>query len=93
MTTLLTNRLTHDAEQLLLAIEALFPEDVERVRSWVGRRLANGDFMGRVVDADLLRRAAERWPDPLFRRVFDGATRFLHRDPSAAVFFRARAAV
>lgn len=93
MTTLLTNRLTHDAEQLLLAIEALFPEDAERVRGWVGRRISNGDFSGRIVDADLLRLAANRWPDPLFRRVFEGAARFLGRDPAAAVFFRLRAAV
>lgn len=82
MTTLLTHRLSHDAEQLLLAVEALFPDDAERVRSWVGRRIANGDFAGRSVDANLLRLAASRWPDPLFRQAFDGARRFMERDVS-----------
>jgi hypothetical protein len=80
MTTLLTDRLSHDAEQLLLAVEALFPDDAERVRSWVGRRIANGDFTGRDVDAALLRLAASRWPDPLFRQAFEGARRFINRE-------------
>lgn len=90
MTTLLTHRLSHDAEQLLLAVEALFPDDAERVLSWVGRRIANGDLSGRVVDADLLRLAASRWPDPLFRHAFDGARKFMERDlrPSLLPFRR-----
>ena len=92
MTTLLTDRLSHDAEQLLLAVEALFPDDAERVRSWVGRRIANGDFAGRPVDAALLRLAASRWPDPLFRQAFDGARKFMERDLSLFRFGRARVA-
>ena len=79
MTTMLTSRLSHDAEQLLLAIDALFPEDAERVRSWVGRRIANGDFAGRPVDGRLLRHAASKWPDPLFRQALESAARFMDR--------------
>ena len=79
MTTMLTSRLSHDAEQLLLAIDALFPEDAERVRSWVGRRISNGDFAGRPIDAKLLRHAASKWPDPLFRQTLDSAARFIDR--------------
>ena len=77
---MLTFRLTHDAEQLLLAVDALFPEDAERIRSWVGRRIANGDFTGRIVDQKLLRHAASQWPDPLFRQTLESAARFLTRD-------------
>lgn len=80
MTTMLTTRLTIDAEQLLLAVDALFPEDAERVRGWVSRRIANGDFTGRTVDRKLLDLAASRWPDPLFRRAFDAAGRFMERE-------------
>lgn len=79
MTTMLTTRLAHDAEQLLLAVDALFPDESERVRGWVSRRIANGDFAGRVIDRALLRLAAARWPDPLFRRTFDGAIQFMER--------------
>jgi hypothetical protein len=92
MTTLLTDRLTQDAEQLLLAVEALFPEDSERVRCWVARRISNGDFSGRTIDARLLMVASARWPDPLFRRAFDGAVRFMDRQ-SSGLFRRLRAAV
>lgn len=80
MTTMLTTRLTVDAEQLLLAVDALFPDDAERVRGWVSRRIANGDFSGRTIDRKLLDLAAARWPDPLFRRAFDAAGRFMERE-------------
>ena len=89
MTTLLTHRLTHDAEQMLLAVDALYPEETERVRSWVAKRISNGDFVGRPVDSRVLMLSAARWPDPLFRRAFDGAMRFLARQKVV----RVRAAV
>src|SRR5258707_847429 len=60
MTTLLTHRLSTDAEQLLLAVEALFPDDAERVRSWVGRRIANGDFAGDAVGQQFAAALSER---------------------------------
>lgn len=90
MTTMLTTRLSHDAEQLLLAVDALFPEDSERVRSWVGRRISNGDFAGRPIDGKLLRHAASKWPDPLFRQALDSAARFMDRSNEV---FRLRRAV
>ena len=88
MTTMLTTRLSHDAEQLLLAVDALFPEDAERLRGWVGRRIANGDFEGRAIDGKLLRNAASKWPDPLFKQVLESAARFLHRDDALLSRFR-----
>ena len=91
MTTMLTTRLSHDAEQLLLAVDALFPEDSERVRGWVGRRIVNGDFAGRPVDGKILRLAAAKWPDPLFKQALESAARFLDRDEQ--FFSRLRRAV
>ncbi len=80
MTTLLDNRLSPDAERLLEAVDALFPEDSDRVRGWIGRRIVEGDFAGlRQIDGKRIRKCAARWPDPLFRQTLEGAAKFMER--------------